>query len=58
MSVGREWQSLFDEVREKVVKIVTLAKCLREDIQKFPEYNIILQESTNSLMVTKKIETI
>ncbi|OXU25184.1 hypothetical protein TSAR_011185 [Trichomalopsis sarcophagae] len=52
ISVGREWQALFDEAREKLVKIVILSKCLRNDIRTFPGYERVLKEFVNSLMVT------
>ena len=55
MSVGREWQGLFDEARDKVVKCVTLAKSLKDDIYNFPDSIDVLKESVDSLIVIKNI---
>ncbi|XP_043681622.1 mitogen-activated protein kinase kinase kinase 4 [Vespula pensylvanica] len=49
MYVGREWQGMFVEAREKVVKSVTLAKCLKRDIEKWPALNNELEESLIAL---------
>ncbi|XP_047366755.1 mitogen-activated protein kinase kinase kinase 4 isoform X2 [Vespa velutina] len=49
MYVGREWQGMFVEAREKVVKSVTLAKCLKRDIEKWPALNNELEESLVAL---------
>lgn len=49
MFVGREWQGMFVEAREKVVKSVTLAKCLKRDIEKWPALNTELEESLVAL---------
>ncbi|KAL2737822.1 mitogen-activated protein kinase kinase kinase 4 isoform X2 [Vespula squamosa] len=49
MYVGREWQGMFVEAREKVVKTVTLAKCLKRDIEKWPALNNELEESLIAL---------
>ncbi|KAI4498829.1 hypothetical protein M0802_006004 [Mischocyttarus mexicanus] len=52
MYVGREWQGMFVEAREKVVKSVTLAKCLKRDIEKWPGLNNELEEA---LIELKKV---
>lgn len=49
--VGREWQGMFVEAREKVVKSVTLARCLQRDIEKWPVFNKVLEESLFVLKV-------
>ncbi|XP_053977500.1 mitogen-activated protein kinase kinase kinase 4 [Hylaeus volcanicus] len=43
--VGREWQGMFVEAREKVVKSVTLARCVQRDIEKWPVFTKVLEES-------------
>lgn len=50
MFVGREWQGMFVEAREKVVKSINLAKCIRRDIETWPIFDE-LQESWTSLKV-------
>ncbi|CAK9829559.1 Mitogen-activated protein kinase kinase kinase 4 [Anthophora retusa] len=52
MFVGREWQGMFVEAREKVVKSVTLAKCLKRDIEKWSVFDKELEESLNVLKET------
>ncbi|KOC71052.1 Mitogen-activated protein kinase kinase kinase 4, partial [Habropoda laboriosa] len=52
MFVGREWQGMFVEVREKVVKSVTLVKCLKRDIEKWSVFNKELEKSLNTLKET------
>ncbi|XP_015588331.1 mitogen-activated protein kinase kinase kinase 4 isoform X2 [Cephus cinctus] len=37
MSVGRELQGMFVEARERIVKSVAFARCLRRDIEKMPK---------------------
>ena len=36
MSVGREWQGMFVEAHDKVIKSVNLAKSLRREIEMWP----------------------
>ncbi|XP_076242633.1 mitogen-activated protein kinase kinase kinase 4 [Calliopsis andreniformis] len=66
MFVGREWQGMFVEAREKVVKSVVLARCLECDITKWPVFNkelegalITLKETVMDLryQITSVIET-
>ncbi|XP_076648503.1 mitogen-activated protein kinase kinase kinase 4 isoform X2 [Halictus rubicundus] len=52
MYVGREWQGMFVEAREKSVKSVTLARCLQRDIEKWPVFNKKLEESLTVLKET------
>ncbi|KAG7211833.1 hypothetical protein KM043_011058 [Ampulex compressa] len=49
MFVGREWQGMFVEAREKVVKSVHLAMCLRKDIEKWAVFDPELEESLVAL---------
>jgi len=51
MFVGREWQGMFVEAREKVVKSVNLVKCLKFDIEKWTIFNPELMESLTPLKV-------
>lgn len=51
MFVGREWQGMFVEAREKVVKSVTIAKCLKRDIEKWSVFKKELDESLINLKV-------
>lgn len=51
MFVGREWQGMFVEAREKVVKGVTIAKCLKCDIKKWSTFNMELEKSLTDLKV-------
>lgn len=51
MFVGREWQGMFVEAREKVVKSVVLARCLKRDIEKWPVFTTELDESLIALKV-------
>ncbi|XP_063987040.1 mitogen-activated protein kinase kinase kinase 4 isoform X3 [Diachasmimorpha longicaudata] len=37
MSVGREWQGMFVEAREKITKCLTFAKSLKKDISQWPD---------------------
>lgn len=53
MYVGREWQGMFVEAREKVVKCVCLAKMLRRDIETFPLEQCEIEEAISGL--TKSI---
>ncbi|XP_043290095.1 mitogen-activated protein kinase kinase kinase 4 isoform X2 [Venturia canescens] len=53
MYVSREWQGMFVEAREKVVKCVCLAKSLRRDIETFPLEQNEIDEAISSL--TKSI---
>ncbi|XP_017881304.1 mitogen-activated protein kinase kinase kinase 4 [Ceratina calcarata] len=52
MSVGREWQSMFVEAREKVVKSITLARCLKCDIEKWSIFSTKVDESLTILKET------
>lgn len=52
MLVGREWQGVFVEAREKVVKSINLAKCVKRDIEKWPIFDQELQKSLSTLKVT------
>ncbi|XP_011882090.1 PREDICTED: mitogen-activated protein kinase kinase kinase 4 isoform X2 [Vollenhovia emeryi] len=52
MFVGREWQGMFVETREKIVKSINLAKCLKCDIQKWPVSDQELEESLKLLKNT------
>lgn len=52
MFVGREWQGMFVEAREKVVKSINLAKFVKRDMEKWPALDQELQESLTSLQVT------
>ncbi|XP_076665905.1 mitogen-activated protein kinase kinase kinase 4 [Andrena cerasifolii] len=52
MFVGREWQGMFVEAREKVVKSVVLARCLKRDIEKWPVFTTELDESLIALKET------
>ncbi|XP_076291139.1 mitogen-activated protein kinase kinase kinase 4 isoform X2 [Lasioglossum baleicum] len=52
MYLGREWQGMFVEAREKSVKSVTLARCLQRDIEKWPVFNKKLEESLTALKET------
>ncbi|XP_066591714.1 mitogen-activated protein kinase kinase kinase 4 [Prorops nasuta] len=52
MYVGRELQGMFVEAREKAVKIITLAKCLKRDIEKWPASN---EELDNAVMSLKEV---
>ncbi|XP_025161131.1 mitogen-activated protein kinase kinase kinase 4 isoform X1 [Harpegnathos saltator] len=52
MFVGREWQGMFVEAREKVVKSINLAKCVERDMEKWPALDQELQESLTSLKDT------
>ncbi|XP_029049394.1 mitogen-activated protein kinase kinase kinase 4 [Osmia bicornis bicornis] len=52
MFVGREWQGMFVESREKLVKSVTLARCLKRDIEKWAFFNKDLEESLTILKET------
>lgn len=49
MYVGREWQGMFVEAREKVVKSVCLAKSLRRDIELFPLKDAELDRAVDDL---------
>ncbi|KAL6259477.1 hypothetical protein P5V15_009396 [Pogonomyrmex californicus] len=49
MCIGREWQGMFVEAREKIVKSINLAKCLKRDIEKWPVSNQELEESLKLL---------
>ncbi|TGZ50963.1 Mitogen-activated protein kinase kinase kinase 4 [Temnothorax longispinosus] len=49
MFVGREWQGMFVETREKIVKSINLAKCLKHDIEKWPVSDQELEESLKLL---------
>ncbi|KAG5328903.1 M3K4 kinase, partial [Acromyrmex heyeri] len=49
MNVGREWQGMFVESREKIVKSINLAKCLKRDIEKWPVCDQELEESLKLL---------
>lgn len=51
MFVGREWQGMFVEAREKIVKSINLAKCLKRDIEKWPVSNHELEESLKLVKV-------
>ncbi|KAL6427708.1 hypothetical protein ACFW04_008865 [Cataglyphis niger] len=50
--VGREWQGMFVEAREKIVKSINLAKCLKRDIEKWPVDDQMLEESLKLLKNT------
>ncbi|GAB1859206.1 Mitogen-activated protein kinase kinase kinase 4 [Camponotus japonicus] len=50
--VGREWQGMFVEAREKIVKSINLAKCLKRDIEKWPVIDQKLEESLKLLKNT------
>ncbi|OAD46904.1 Mitogen-activated protein kinase kinase kinase 4, partial [Eufriesea mexicana] len=52
MFVGREWQGMFVEAREKIVKGVTIAKCLKCDIKKWSTFNMELEKSLTALKDT------
>ncbi|KAL0100391.1 hypothetical protein PUN28_019625 [Cardiocondyla obscurior] len=52
MFVGREWQGMFVESREKIVKSINLAKCLKRDIEKWPVCDQELEESLKILKDT------
>ena len=52
MSVGREWQGMFVEAREKVLKSVCLAKSLRHDIEAFPLEDDDLDRAVDALKGT------
>ncbi|XP_018398321.1 PREDICTED: mitogen-activated protein kinase kinase kinase 4 [Cyphomyrmex costatus] len=49
MNVGREWQGMFVESREKIVKSINLAKCLKRDIEEWPVCDQELEESLKLL---------
>ncbi|XP_026827017.1 mitogen-activated protein kinase kinase kinase 4 isoform X1 [Ooceraea biroi] len=49
MFVGREWQGMFVEAREKVVKSVNLVKHLKCDIEKWTIFDSQLMESLTPL---------
>lgn len=51
MFVGREWQGMFVEAREKVVKSINLTKCVKRDIEKWPVFDQDLLASLKSLKV-------
>lgn len=51
MFVGREWQGMFVETREKIVKSINLAKCLKRDIETWPVSDQELEESLKLLKV-------
>lgn len=51
MFIGREWQGMFVEAREKVVKGVTLAKCLKCNIESWSTFNKGLEKSLTALKV-------
>jgi len=51
MFVGREWQGMFVETREKILKSINLAKCLKCDIDKWPVSDRELEESLKMLKV-------
>lgn len=51
MFVGREWQGMFVETREKIVKSINLAKCLKCAIEKWPVSDQELEESLKLLKV-------
>lgn len=46
---------MFVEAREKVVKSINLAKCVKRDIEKWPALDQELQESLTSLKVTNAV---
>ncbi|XP_029172892.1 mitogen-activated protein kinase kinase kinase 4 isoform X2 [Nylanderia fulva] len=50
--VGREWQCMFVEAREKIVKSINLAKCLKRDIETWPVCDQKLDESFKLLKDT------
>ncbi|XP_050476898.1 mitogen-activated protein kinase kinase kinase 4 [Bombus huntii] len=52
MFVRREWQGMFVEAREKVVKGVMLAKCLKRDIVNWSIFDKELEKSLTSLKDT------
>ncbi|XP_043474210.1 mitogen-activated protein kinase kinase kinase 4 [Leptopilina heterotoma] len=49
MSVGREWQGMFVKAQNNVVKSVNLAKCVRNEIENWPEFNDDLKHCIVSL---------
>jgi len=51
MLVGREWQGMFVETREKILKSINLAKCLKCDIDKWPVSDQELEVSLRLLKV-------
>ncbi|XP_015440296.1 PREDICTED: mitogen-activated protein kinase kinase kinase 4, partial [Dufourea novaeangliae] len=52
MFVGREWQGMYVEAREKAVKSVSLASCLQRDIENWPVFNKKLEEALTALKET------
>ncbi|XP_020281057.1 mitogen-activated protein kinase kinase kinase 4 isoform X2 [Pseudomyrmex gracilis] len=50
--VGREWQGMFVDAREKIVKSLNLAKCLKLDIEKWP---VSKQEMENTFKSLKDV---
>ncbi|XP_006619036.1 mitogen-activated protein kinase kinase kinase 4 [Apis dorsata] len=47
--VEREWQGMFVEAREKIVKCIVLAKCIKRDIEKWSTFNEKLEKSLMSV---------
>lgn len=56
--MGREWQGMFVEAREKIVKSINLAKCLKRDIEKWPVTDQKLEESLKLLKVKNFVDFI
>lgn len=51
MFVGREWQGMFVEAREKVVKSINLVNCLKRSIEEWSVFDQKLMESFTLLKV-------
>ncbi|XP_012283041.1 mitogen-activated protein kinase kinase kinase 4 isoform X2 [Orussus abietinus] len=49
MSIGREWQCMFVEAREELVKSVAFARALRRDIEKWSDGKEEISESVSKL---------
>lgn len=54
MFVGREWQGMFVEAREKVVKSINLVNCLKRSIEEWSVFDQKLIESFTLLKVSNK----
>lgn len=55
MFLGREWQGMFVEAREKVVKSINLATCLKRDIEKWSLCDEKLKKSITLLKVITNV---
>lgn len=51
MYVGREWQGMFVDARERVIKTIMFYRCLRKDMENWIDYDKTLKKSINKVKV-------